>query len=48
MCEAIESAAELFAQKKYAAYIKKLRKFENILPPVHQKKLAFARKQAAN
>jgi len=46
MKEAIEAAAELFAKKKYAAYVKKLRKFENILPPVHQKKLSFARKQA--
>lgn len=45
MKEAVEAAAELFAKKNYAAYVKKLRRFENILPPVHQKKLSFALKQ---
>lgn len=44
---ALEAAAELFAAKKYSAYIKKIKRFESILPPVHQKKLAFARKRTA-
>lgn len=48
MNNAVNAAAELFARKNYAAYVKKLAKFETILEPSHQKKLAFARKKLKN
>lgn len=45
MRSAVSAAGELFARKDFAAYVKKLEKYEKMLEPIHLKKLKFARQK---